>query len=377
MKINVLYIVSTLKKVGPNKQQLYIFKNLDRNVFNPSILTLSDSDKDSMKKDFSSIKVPVDSLGMNRIVGQFFAKKLIKKYVIKKKIKLVHAFGFRADNFTRNISCPVISTVRNYPYDEYGMFYNALLGQYIASRHIEIILSQKNPILCSKNLAKKFFINHKKKLPAIQNAVDTGYFKVDEKSISNSKAIKIKYKLPADKKVLLCSTRLIKLKNIDLIIKMFTKNKLFEKGLILVISGDGPEKSNLQKLSKGYDSIFFLGFINNIKELYAISDFFISASKSEGLPNAVLEALSCGLPCILSDIPGHKEIFLDNLNLAKFFNNNSISDLHKKILELLDEDYDTLSKSIRNHIKKYFSAESMSKKYEESYKKILLTKFNG
>jgi glycosyltransferase involved in cell wall biosynthesis len=45
--------------------------------------------------------------------------------------------------------------------------------------------------------------------------------------------------------------------------------------------------------------------MENVRELYAAADIFVSPSRSEGMPFALLEALSMGLPVVASDIPGH------------------------------------------------------------------------
>ena len=52
----------------------------------------------------------------------------------------------------------------------------------------------------------------------------------------------------------------------------------------------------------------FVGHCEDVLPYLRVADFFVSASRSEGLPTAVLEALSCGLPVVLSDIEPHREI---------------------------------------------------------------------
>ncbi len=50
------------------------------------------------------------------------------------------------------------------------------------------------------------------------------------------------------------------------------------------------------------------GFKSNIYDYLKASDYYISASDVEGLANTLLESMTVGLPCVLSDIPSHKEV---------------------------------------------------------------------
>jgi radical SAM protein with 4Fe4S-binding SPASM domain len=52
----------------------------------------------------------------------------------------------------------------------------------------------------------------------------------------------------------------------------------------------------------------------DVREAYSALDAYVSASEAEGMPNAVLEALSMGLPIIATDIPGHRELVSHGVN---------------------------------------------------------------
>jgi glycosyltransferase involved in cell wall biosynthesis len=76
----------------------------------------------------------------------------------------------------------------------------------------------------------------------------------------------------------------------------------------LVIVGDGPERSRLESLAKRLP-VTFLGHLANrqtLADTLRSSDVLVMPSASEGYPNAVLEALACGLPVVASDIPGNR-----------------------------------------------------------------------
>ena len=95
-------------------------------------------------------------------------------------------------------------------------------------------------------------------------------------------------------------------KSVDTIVKAFDIYKQKRLKAQLLVLGDGAERSYLESLSK--DGVHFLGSVDNVIEYLQISDVFVSAALSEGLPNTVLEAMACGLQTILSNINPHKEL---------------------------------------------------------------------
>jgi len=82
---------------------------------------------------------------------------------------------------------------------------------------------------------------------------------------------------------------------------------------IFTVVGDGSELSSLQslvaELSLG-DRVRFLGAVSplEVASYLGAADVYVSASLHEGRPNSVLEAMSAGCCCVLSDIPGHREL---------------------------------------------------------------------
>jgi len=74
----------------------------------------------------------------------------------------------------------------------------------------------------------------------------------------------------------------------------------------MVFLGDGPEADQL-KQTLG-DTGIFAGHVDNVYDWLDAASVFVSMSFSEGMPNSVLEALSAGKLCLLSDIEPHREL---------------------------------------------------------------------
>jgi len=82
---------------------------------------------------------------------------------------------------------------------------------------------------------------------------------------------------------------------------------------VAFICGSGPMLDELQAMVRSLsldDAVVFAGHVSDVASFVRRADVFVSISRFEGLPNAVQEAMACGTPIVVSDIPSHRE-FLD------------------------------------------------------------------
>jgi glycosyltransferase involved in cell wall biosynthesis len=81
-----------------------------------------------------------------------------------------------------------------------------------------------------------------------------------------------------------------------------------------VIVGDGPERTNLERLAQNLaiaDRVVFAGFHPNVQAYYAIADVFVLPSHSEGSSNVLLEAMAAQVPIAATAVGGTPEILSD------------------------------------------------------------------
>ena len=134
--------------------------------------------------------------------------------------------------------------------------------------------------------------------------------------------------------------------------------------LILVGSGD---RSIIENLNRQIDKLGIRQFVHlvgnqqDVRPFYMISDMFTLTSSSETFPISALEALSFGLPCVLTNVGGVKEIITDEKfgRIAKAGNLKSIANEWSQVLKF---NYD--KNFIRGHITKNFNAQNMLEKYK-------------
>ena len=366
----ILYITSTLEQTGPVNQLFNILTNLDTKLYYPLILTLSPEKENSKKSDFINKGVEVHSLNINRLAGLIKLRKKLIKFLKNNKSNIIHTQGYRADILVSklNLNINVVRTIRTNPNLDYHNRYGVILGNYMRNRHLGAIKKNNNSIACSKSLAEQLSVLVDKKIEYIQNAVNSELFK----NVSQNRKIELRktLNLGLDRKIFMFAGPLDKGKNIISLIKAFKQNNTGKRTELLII-GDSSKRDELIKIAADTENIKFLGKKSNILDYYKSADFYISASKYEGLPNSVLEAMSCGLPVILSDIGAHKEIFDTSPSYPYFFAVDNTENLTELIEKIVSTNYRILSQQMREIIENSFSASNNAEKYMKFYERML------
>lgn len=117
--------------------------------------------------------------------------------------------------------------------------------------------------------------------------------------------------------ILICVGELNNNKHQDLIIDAVAKLKESIPEIKLLLAGDGEKKetykARVKKLGLG-NHVFFLGHRNDIPELLKTADVAVSASRREGLPVNVMEAMATGLPLVVTDCRGNRDLVKNGKN---------------------------------------------------------------
>ncbi|MCT1797319.1 glycosyltransferase family 4 protein [Aerococcus viridans] len=125
-------------------------------------------------------------------------------------------------------------------------------------------------------------------------------------------------------------------KNQKIVIDAFSRLK--DKDFQYLIVGKGPNKDKLYDLIREYnleDKIQLLGYRDDVNHLFQVSDIFIFPSYREGLSRSLMEAMSVGLPAIVTDIRGNTDL-VDQQKGGLLFNPTNSDDLAKEIQTLMD-----------------------------------------
>lgn len=176
-----------------------------------------------------------------------------------------------------------------------------------------------------------------------------------------------------DKILCVCVGRLVKRKKVEELIDIW-KYDTINQNFDLAIIGDGPEFSKIsEKISqfKLERSCKLYGALSQgeVFQLLSESKIFVHPSVSEGLSNALLEAMSKGNAIIARDIPANREI-LSKGKVGKLFKN--VGNVNEMLLEYLENSDKLAAHSVgsRRIISKYFSIEIVGKKYVDLYTRL-------
>ena len=164
-------------------------------------------------------------------------------------------------------------------------------------------------------------------------------------------------------------------KNHKLIIDSFDMIKNDHPDYTLEIYGDGPDRDKLTKYveEKGLeDKIIFKGSVPDVADRIQTSGMFILASDMEGLPNALIEAMSLGLPCITTDcMYDTSELIQNNINgiVIPKGDITSMAVAMKKLME--DSEFAKKIGDEASNIKKEVAPDVINRKWEAYFQNVM------
>lgn len=204
-------------------------------------------------------------------------------------------------------------------------------------------------------------------IEVIYNFVDFGRFSRSDKEHFR-KAI-----APGGEKILVHTSNFRPVKRVDDVIHIFRKVRERVPSRLLLI-GDGPERQNVEMLSRELglgDDVRFLGKLEAVEEILAIADLFLLPSGHESFGLSALEAMACEVPVISSNAGGLTEVNIDGVT-GYTADPGDVEGMATRAVELLLDPArlaafrkQALAQAQR------FSLENILPKYEEYYLRVL------
>lgn len=376
-KIRICFVETNCKKNGPIKQTLNIIRYMDRNIFEPILLTLWEEEQsNSMISDYKKQNIQIVCAGLTKYTTFIIGRQKVTKLLQQLKPDIIQGVGMPPYRTTLGYKKALhFITLRNYCYEDYPDYYGKIKGLIMAYLDMRLIRKniKKEPIItCSSSLTYLYKTKQNLDIPFIRNGVNVEQYR--KRELDKVSLLRTQLNLPLEKVIFVYGGFFIDRKNQQECIEGFLKSKSNSNSVLLLL-GDGKERKTLYSKYKDYPQIIFAGQVDNIQNYLSASDIYISSSKSEGLPNGVLEAMACGLPLLLSDIPQHMEIFSINASIGYSYQLGNIKDLSNKIDLILYSNLIEMGESSYKTLQENLTAEIMSKNYQKLYKQ-LTTQYN-
>lgn len=366
-KIKICYVISSLSNQGPPNVLYNIIQYMDFNKFEVSIITMVPEQKISRINEFRALPIRIVQMSPDKVLNPLSMYFTLRKKVCEINPDILHTHCPRSMFLVPFLpkKYKKVETVHIYPGIQQKVMYGKLKGSIVIALSHYFTKRMDLPIACSESVAESYWSEHSYKMKAIPNGCSLPLWK---KNVEQKQIMREKLGLRTDLRYFIFIGRFSQEKNPDLIVKAFEEINSNDVGVILL--GDGNMYASLK--SHESESILLPGFKSNVYDYLIASDYYISASDVEGLANTLLESMTVGLPCVLSNIPSHKEVIRKAKNpIGYTFNNHNIADLKDAIHKVLNLDYEPTSNYIQCLFENYYTAQNMSEKYQDAYIELL------
>lgn len=285
------------------------------------------------------------------------------KTVNKHSIDIIHSHGKGAGIYSRILGLltgkPVVHTFHGFHYTHlnpfYRWFYLGIEKLFACATDVFISVSESE-----KNSCLNAGIVSHDRIVVVLNGVQIPTFR--------------KRALTKKETTLVNISRLSREKGMDVLVNiMGTLSQKYQDFRLLII-GDGPERVGLERKVRecGIEKyVSFLGFRQDVASLLDLADIYITASRGEGMPLTVLEAMAASLPVVASSVVGNVDVVVHGEN-GFLFNINKPNEASECVQKLINDKtlYDRMSKNAYKTIADKHSLAKMCAEIAQIYNKI-------
>ncbi len=208
----------------------------------------------------------------------------------------------------------------------------------------------------------------RKRIEVIYNGVRT------PEPIDPPEAIRARHDIPPDAPLLGTLARLDSIKNQRMMLDAVARLRADGRDARLLLAGDGPERAALERRACELgvtDAVVFAGFVTDIGGYLRALDVFLLTSFSEGTSMTLLEAMSLGLPCVVTAVGGNVELVEDGVS-GRVVPSDDASALAATVAALLDAPGEAaaLGHGALATFAERFSQERMCEAYARIYREV-------
>lgn len=318
-KHNILYIVSCLERGGLELRLLEFAQQFPENIAIHICVTSNHLD---LLEQFQASNVRVIVIPIKRAYLEPGNIRRIVKYLSQNNIRAVNTFDFKG----LMIGC-LLKLLTN---SGLKLIHNTvdLLHSY-SNRQKHILgwlFSSVDKSVCNSKQARDVLVScgiKKSCIEVINNGVDTSrFYPNSDMRISMREHFSI-----SDEETVVGTVANFRWeKNYPFLIDGFCTLSKKYQNLKLLCVGGGPELEKIKSLAgvRGViDKVIFTGSVENVPDYLQLMDLFVLCSIKESFPNCMIQAMSCGVPVVTSDIGACSDIIEDGVTGLKFTVNDS------------------------------------------------------
>jgi L-malate glycosyltransferase len=360
----ILHIIKSLGRGGAEMLLPETLKQHNKTEFNFHYIYFLPW-KDQMVEAIESNGGKVTCIEASNNIQILFKVSQLVNYIQRHNIQLIHCHlpwaGIVGRIAAKVAGIPVIYTEHN-NFDRYHGLTR------LASR-LTLYLNQLNiPVSSDAEHALKRFVQPDK-LKLILNGVDTINFSRNKSELN----LKTQLGIPEDHIIISTAAVFREQKRLDIFVEVAKDISANYDNVTFLLLGDGPEKNRIEELAQPLIAdrrAIFLGLQKDVKPYFNISDIYLMTSDFEGLPIALLEAMSMSCAPVSTDVGGISELIEHNVSGLL----SDAGDLEglKSYITLLLEDRIKLNRiaiEARKRIENHFSIIKMVKELEGVYHK--------
>ena len=368
-RILVCHLLPALPAHGAEQLLLDIARKTDRNRVSLSICLISGLGP--LVKDFEALGVPVTYIP-KKSRKDFSVVLRLASFFKKNRFDIVHTHLFTADLWGRLAGViarvPIVSTSHTTSDPNIGR----------VGRLLDRVLDRKNKaVICVSEAVRHYRIYgagfDPKKLHLIENGIDLDRF---EAPVSRDEVLK-RVGVDTKRRWIAIVGRLVPLKGHRFLIEALSMISTdFPDAGILVV-GEVEDEEELKKLvvQRGLsDRVVFLGLRRDVPEILRAAEILAMPSSREGLPIVLLEAMAASLPVVVTRVGGIPEVVTEEkTGLFVTQDPASIATALRRLLS--DPDFSRLlGRQSRRLIEERYDIRTVARRYEELYRKVLLSK---
>lgn len=369
VKIKVLHLTFDMRIGGTEQVIRNLVENADNEHFDNSILCI-ESPLGPFADDLLAKGITITAL--SRTPG--FDYKLINQirtYIKQHSIDILHCHQYTPWVYgvlaAFGIKTKVVFTEHGRFYPDSSTWKRKLINPWlhkITAATTAISSATRDALAIYENLPKK-------DIQVIYNGISP--LKIDPDKVE-----KLRNKLGVSTSALCLGTvaRLDPIKNHDMMLHAF--KQVLDSGIdaYLLIVGNGEMREHIENLIEELaiqQKVILTGYIPAPKHHLALMDIYLLSSLSEGTSMTLLEAMSIGKPCVVTDAGGNAEIIKQQINGLVTPNNDG--NLFADAIITISKDSrlrECMGSKSRKRFQQQFSADAMVDKFQVLYKKITL-----